>query len=237
MDMIFSRPGRDPHYFARRDETVLISLACNKPFANCFCNASKSGPFLEYGYDLQLTDLGDRFLVETGRGQGELLLRSWPSFFEPATADDRQLQYQLMLEAQGGFRNKVELAYACQRLAKQEVATDIWQQLDSRCFDCGGCSFVCPTCTCFTVTDQPVGDNGEGGGKRLRSWDACTLAGFTAMAGHYRPGKRSLRQRFLHKLKYDVAEHGKPSCVGCGRCVDICFGHVDITTFIAAVVE
>ena len=233
MDMIFSSPGRDSHYFARRDETVLISLACNQPFRNCFCNGSKSGPFLEYGYDLQLTDLGDCFLVEVGRGQGELLLRSWAPFFEPASDEHRQRQYQLMLEARGGFRKKVEVEHACSILAQGEVDEELWQQLDQRCFDCGGCAYICPTCTCFTISDLPQGKGGE----RLRSWDACTAAGFTTVAGQTSPGKRSLRQRFLHKLKYDVADHGKPSCVGCGRCVDICFGHVDITTFIDAIVD
>jgi Fe-S oxidoreductase len=55
------------------------------------------------------------------------------------------------------------------------------------------------------------------------------------MAGGHNPVDRrrqGLRRRFLHKLKDDYARHGKASCTGCGRCIDICFGGVDITTFI-----
>ncbi len=236
MDMTFAGPGRDDNYFARRQDTVIISLACNAPFANCFCNNTGSGPSMDYGYDLQLTDLGDRFLVEAGRQLGEDLLKAWAPFFTPATAPDLEQQYQLGLEAGGAFQQKVEVEHACRCLATEEVAEDIWTQLSARCSDCGGCAYVCPTCTCFTIHDQP---QDEHQGKRLRSWDACTLAGFSAMAGGHNPTPRDhcLQQRFLHKLKFDVARHGKPSCVGCGRCVDICFGNVDITTFIAAVVE
>jgi ferredoxin len=72
-------------------------------------------------------------------------------------------------------------------------------------------------------------------GLRLRTWDACTSSGFTRMTGGHNPVDRrrhALKRRFLHKLKDDFARHGKPSCTGCGRCVDICFGGVDITTFI-----
>ncbi len=67
MDVIFSRIERDPYYFAKRQNAVLVNIGCNNPFDNCFCNATKNGPFLEYGFDLQLTDLGDRFFVEAGR--------------------------------------------------------------------------------------------------------------------------------------------------------------------------
>ena len=236
MDMIFAAPRRDDNYFARRQDSIIITLACNQPFERCFCNATGSGPLMEYGYDLQLTDLGGHFLVEAGRQQGETLLRAWAPFFAQATRADRELQYQLMLEAGGRFAKKVEVEHACAILARQEVAQEIWQQLSARCADCGGCAYVCPTCTCFSLRDMASSPRH---GERLRAWDACTFAGFSRMAGGHNPVKpeHTLQRRFLHKLKFDVAKHGRPSCVGCGRCVDICFGHVDITTFIDAVVE
>jgi len=36
----------------------------------------------------------------------------------------------------------------------------------------------------------------------------------------------------MHKLRYDYDKYGRPSCVGCGRCVGICFGGVDMVKFI-----
>jgi len=44
--------------------------------------------------------------------------------------------------------------------------------------------------------------------------------------------KNRIKRRFMHKLYYDVRAHNRPSCVGCGRCVDMCFGGVDIIKFI-----
>lgn len=232
MDLIFSKPGKDATYFDRRNHSLIITLGCNEPFPNCFCEATGSGPYLEYGYGLQFIDLGDRYFVTAGRGKGVDLLKKWGYFFRDVEEEDQKLRYQLFLESRGQFNRNIQLKYACKKLQQEPVAEEIWEQLASRCYDCGGCAYVCPTCTCFSVDDKPLDkDNGI----RVRSWDACTSSGFTRMAGGHNPVDRkrhALKRRFLHKLKDDFAAHGKASCTGCGRCVDICFGEVDITTFI-----
>ena len=235
MDVIFSQKSPDPFYFERRREAILISLGCNQPFANCFCNNSRSGPFLEYGFDLQFTDLGHCFFVEADRARGEELLERWSCYFTPATEEDCRNKYQVVLEARSSFKQTVHVDQATQKLATNIELEPIWEELSSRCQDCGGCAYICPTCTCFTIVDQPIDDTH---GIRLRQWDSCTFAGFTRMAGGHNPvnhADQAIRRRFLHKLKTDVEKHGRPSCVGCGRCVDICFGGVDIIRFIKMV--
>ncbi len=236
MDVIFSNPAKDPYYFKKRENSIIISLGCNEPFENCFCNATKSGPFLDFGFDLRFTDLGDRFLVEPGRKRGMEILEEFAYFFNDASEQDLKDQYQLQLESRSSFQQNVHVDLAIKKLANEEVGKDVWQDLADRCQDCGGCAYVCPTCTCFTITDQPVS---ESEGERVRSWDACTFAGFTRMVGGHNPvsSEHSLRRRFLHKLKYDVSLHNRTSCTGCGRCVGICFGGVDIIKFISAVCE
>jgi len=232
LDVIFLRDAKDPFYQRRREVSVLVGLNCNQPFANCFCNSTKSGPHQEFGFDLQLTDLGDRFLVEVGRARGGELLARWPQFFSPAEAKDSKAQYQALLEARGGFTRPVHVEQASQRLRQGEIAPQIWESLSLRCQDCGGCTYLCPSCSCFTIVDQP---DSATSGRRVRAWDACTFSGFTRMAGGHNPVRReeaAIRQRFLHKLFYDVEKHGRPSCVGCGRCVGACFGGTDIVRFI-----
>jgi len=232
MDVVFLRNGKDIYYLKRRESSVLVTIACNSPFPNCFCNTSKSGPFLEYGYDLQLTDLGDRYFVEPGRIKGEGLIRRWPHFFAPASQEDSKAQYQVWLEARSGFQRQVHLDTAIKKLAAGEVDDTLWAQISARCQDCGGCSFVCPTCTCFSITDQAVDADH---GLRVRTWDACTFSGFSRMAGGHNPvasDKARLKRRFMHKLCYDFQQHGRPSCVGCGRCVGICFGAIDMIRFV-----
>jgi ferredoxin len=232
MDLIFSKPGRDSRYYSRRNQSLIITLGCNAPFANCFCEATHSGPYLEFGYGLQFIDLGKAFYVSAGRRKGADLLEKWGYFFRKVSREDQKIRYQLFLEARGQFTRNVQVDHACRILKEQPVPDAILEKLSSRCYDCGGCAYVCPTCTCFSVDDMALDTVS---GLRLRSWDACTSAGFTRMAGGHNPVDRrrqGLRRRFLHKLKDDYARHGKASCTGCGRCIDICFGGVDITTFI-----
>ena len=232
MDVIFLKESKDPTYQQRRRNSVLIGLNCNTPFTNCFCNATRSGPFIDFGYDLQFTDLGDRFLVQVDRAAGQEIVDTLPQFFSPAAEDDVKKQYQLFLEARGGFTTQVHVDLATKKLSEGAVSSEVWLELSSRCQDCGGCAYICPTCTCFTIYDQPISDNE---GERIRSWDACTFSGFTLMAGGHNPIDRTcqaIEQRFRHKLQYDAQQHGRPSCVGCGRCVGICFGGTDIVRFV-----
>ncbi|MEN8200581.1 MAG: 4Fe-4S dicluster domain-containing protein, partial [Thermodesulfobacteriota bacterium] len=179
-DLIFSKPSRDATYYERRNNSLIITLGCNHPFNNCFCEATGSGPYLEYGYDLQFIDLGDRFYVAAGRRKGADLLNRWGYFFREVSEEDQQRRYQLFLEARGRFSRNVQVAHACQKLQEEEVPEELWRELAGRCYDCGGCAYVCPTCTCFSVDDVPYDASR---GTRIRRWDACTSSGFTRMAG------------------------------------------------------
>jgi len=235
MDVTFLQGAKDIYYLKRRENAVLITLGCNEPQSNCFCNATKGGPFLELGYDLQLTDLGDRYFVEPDRVKGVGLIRRWPQFFLPASPEDGKAQYQISLEARGVFKRQVHMDIAIKKIKNEGVDDTIWSELSMRCQDCGGCAYICPTCTCFSITDRELA---PGRGERIRTWDACTFSGFSRMAGGHNPVDRNqyaVQRRFLHKLFYDVEKHGRPSCVGCGRCVGMCFGGVDIIRFIELV--
>jgi len=236
MDVIFTRNRRDPFYLRRRRGSLIIGINCNQPAENCFCNATGSGPFLELGSDLQLTDLDDRFLVEAGRAGGRAVIAEWPAFFSPAGEKEQALRYQAFLEARGGFQRQVPIEQAIRRLREGTVPDEIWAELSLRCQDCGGCAYLCPTCTCFTITDRPLAQES---GERIRAWDACTFAGFTAMAGGHNPvpSGEALRQRFTHKFRDDVKVNGRPGCVGCGRCVGACFGGSDVIRFAKQVTE
>lgn len=228
MDVTFLQRAQDPYYLQRRQNSILISYSCRDPFPNCFCNATRSGPFLEDGFDLQFTDLGDRYFVEVGRVKGQELVDTFGYFFTLAGEEDKKAQYQLSLEARGQFKRQVHVDQAIKRLKAGRVPDAVWATLSDRCQDCSGCAHICPTCTCFTIRDQPLSALE---GIRVRSWDACTFAGFTLMTGGHNPvdhEKHAIRRRFLHKLLHDVNKHGRPSCVGCGRCVGMCFGGVDI---------
>ncbi len=44
-----------------------------------------------------------------------------------------------------------------------------WEAITRSCLGCGACTYVCPTCHCFDITDESHGDQGV----RIRTWDAC----------------------------------------------------------------
>ena len=109
LDTFYLGKTKDAYYEARRSRTVLIAIACNRPDPTCFCLGLGTGPFLKSGFDLQLTDLGDRFLVETGSETGASLVAAYPHIFtEPKPADNDDL-YETRLASQSQFEKRVNL--------------------------------------------------------------------------------------------------------------------------------
>ncbi|MEM2906329.1 MAG: hypothetical protein QW587_11445, partial [Candidatus Bathyarchaeia archaeon] len=74
LDRVFANAGEDPYYFHRRRNTRVIALNCSKANEYCFCTSFGSGPELNSGYDLLLTNLGDTFLVEVGSDVGAAMI-------------------------------------------------------------------------------------------------------------------------------------------------------------------
>ncbi len=62
-------PYTEPDYAARRDGAFIVAVNCFEPGGTCFCVSMETGPKVESGYDLALTEILDgehRFLVEVG---------------------------------------------------------------------------------------------------------------------------------------------------------------------------
>ena len=88
---------------------------------------------------------------------------------------------------------------------------------------------VCPTCYCYDVSDDV--ELGSRAGKRTRSWDSCLFAAmrwWPAARTSAAPRASRIKFRFYHKQRGFVAEYGRPSCVGCGRCVSACPVGIDV---------
>ncbi|NLW25671.1 MAG: 4Fe-4S binding protein [Clostridia bacterium] len=109
----------------------------------------------------------------------------------------------------------------------------LWRELQEKCVNCGVCTFLCPTCHCFDLTDDQKG-------KKVRSWDSCMFASFTKQASGHNPrptGAERLRQRVMHKFRYFFENHGIFACVGCGRCVEKCPVNLDIREVLQRIKE
>jgi sulfhydrogenase subunit beta (sulfur reductase) len=232
-DGFFSGAYEDNYYWARRNKMVVISMACNEPLDTCFCICCNGGPWLDSGFDLQLTDFGDRFLVDVGTQKGIDILSKTTT--NKATAKDEDLRRQLMQACDEKMVPVAYLAKAIIQISNNRVKEELWEQFGAECFSCGGCTHVCPLCTCYDVQDSMTDENN---GVRFRFWDSCQYCGFTHEASGHNPRgqtKERVKRRFYHKLSYAyINQDGHPGCVGCGRCITVCeaFGLLDMAAVV-----
>ncbi len=220
LDKVFAGRYHEPRYFDRRDNLIIIGMNC-LPDERCFCY-SMGTDWVEKGFDLFLTELEDSYFVKIGTSCGEDLVHAQAELFRPVTDEDIQLYKERVNERNKMFVNRVELANLAQIL-ELEYESEVWEELGRKCLSCGACSAVCPTCYCYEVYD--VLDLNVETGSRIRRWDACLFKDFAKVAGgHNFREERSTRvkHRFYHKQVTFVEEFGRPSCVGCGRCVTQC---------------
>lgn len=236
LDRVFTRDREDIYYLSRRRRSTLIALTCTEPGENCFCVCADAGPFLDAGYDLQLTRLSDEYLVEVGSDKGAALIGEADGLFAPATEGAMRTRRDLEKEAETRFgEHQAYFAAALRKVTFDQVPDELWDGMAERCLECGGCAFVCPTCTCFLVADSERGGEGE----RARLWDSCLYRTYALEASGHNPraeGKHRVKARFFHKLSYQFAKpleaHG---CVGCGRCVTTCMGSNDMPAVTARI--
>lgn len=230
LDRFFGEKFNDDYYMSRRNNTVFISIGCNNPDSTCFCIGLGSGPFLSSGFDVQLSDLGDRYLVEIGSKEGMDIVKDFSHLFSRPRKSDYDDQYEAVLSSQARFEKRINLENARQKILSGKVDDSFWEGVAERCFECGGCVYECPLCTCFNMIDRIYTPTE---GVRLRVWDTCMFRGFTKMAGNIWPAEKKIlrtKRWYFHKLLYYPEQFGKFGCIGCGRCTITCPGRIDMAT-------
>ena len=230
LDRFYGGVFEDNFYMSRRKNTAFISIVCNNPDITCFCAGLGTGPYLKSGFDIQLTDLGDRYLVQVGSGEGQAMIKGFGHLFERPKKADYDDQYEANLSSQSKFEKRITLENVRQKILAGKVDDSFWESVALRCFECGGCVYECPLCTCFNVIDwKEAPDKGV----RMRLWDTCMFKGFTKMAGNVLPAEKKImrtKRWYFHKLLYYPEQFGKFGCVGCGRCTITCPGRIDMAT-------
>jgi NAD(P)H-flavin reductase/NAD-dependent dihydropyrimidine dehydrogenase PreA subunit len=224
MDEIFRETKSDPYYFEKRKSSIIIGVNIQNMSKWCF--APQMGcATIDYGYDLMLTDLGNRYAINIGSQKGEKLLDTYAKNVSDALARDVQLVSQkkraIMNMSQQKFDFGTELIP--ELLSKSYEESSFWEKHAETCLACGSCVLVCPTCYCFDVRENP--DLSLKEGERIRTWDGCLLEDFAKIASgeNFRPTRPTrYRHRYFKKGKYLFDRFGFVSCVGCGRCSSNC---------------
>jgi NAD(P)H-flavin reductase/NAD-dependent dihydropyrimidine dehydrogenase PreA subunit len=224
MDEIFRETKSDPYYFEKRNSTIIIGINIQKmtkwnfsPFMGCAT--------VDYGYDLMLTDLGNRYAISVGSQKGGELLAKYAKNINGALARDIQLVGQKKREIVNMSKQKFDFPTELipELLKKTYEESGFWEEHSEKCLACGSCVLVCPTCYCFDVKDQP--DLAMEKVERVRTWDGCLLEDFAKIASgeNFRPTRPTrYRHRYFKKGKYLYDKFGFISCVGCGRCGSNC---------------
>jgi ferredoxin len=154
--------------------------------------------------------------------------------FKPATEAHVEKRRAILGEVRKRFKTTTSWFSATVRYVSQgNILEKTWEEIGNRCLECGGCTYVCPACTCFTVSDRQVGPDEI---ERVRIWDACALSGFTRMAGGFNP-RRAVHdrrnRRFFRKLAhYFIERELTMACAGCGRCAAVCHGDVGMPSVV-----
>ena len=238
LDRFFlGREFSDIYYEKRRRNLLLINLVCTDPERDigkeCFCMCADTGPAARDHFDLQLMDLGSEFMAVAGTAAGEALLAN--PIFRKGTDEHVARRRAILEDLRTHFQSTMTswFSAAVRYVSQGKVSDKTWEEIGQRCLECGGCTYVCPACTCFTVTDRQVG---AGEVERVRMWDSCALGGFTRMAGGFNP-RRAVHdrrnRRFFRKLShYFIQRELSMACVGCGRCAAVCHGDIGMPTVV-----
>lgn len=227
LDQVFLSQGFiDNYYKAKRENTVIIALACNQPGEACFCQGMGVDPQKAEGADIQAYLLGDKIGFDPISPQGQKI---FDQFKNALKSED------VPIPACAGFNLSVDSEGVPEKLARMFEA-DLWEETAHKCLNCGACTYICPTCHCFDIAQDVKGENGV----KYRCWDSCMFGDYTRMAGGHnpRPGKKErVRNRFLHKLQFFPERYGMLLCTGCGRCLNVCPVNLSITSVIKAIKE
>jgi ferredoxin len=229
-DKAYGADEVDGQYCARRRNTILIGLYPTRSYRYRFTSSMVAPEDCYRTADLMMVDLGDDSLaVEVVTGAGKKLI---------AGSEARNAKRET-IEAMNVRKTAVpdETALPVDLLDLPAVLSGqerhaTFKTRGDKCFSCGSCVQVCPTCICFDVRDKV--DLALNAGERYRTWDGCTFPNFATVAGGHNFRKNAsdrVRHRLFRKTIYMKERYGITGCVGCGRCTQTC------TAAIASIVE
>ena len=240
MDKVFGGDFTDAYYWRRRNQVILVGMACNTPPSqNCFCTSVDGSPYSTDGLDVLLTDIGNSFFVQTFTKKGDKIVNASKGLFTAPKPKEKTDMEKIHKDAEKAITRTLKDTKKIPPKLKNLFEDDLWDEEAMSCIRCGICTYLCPTCHCFDISDE-VTSQSPLEGNRIRTWDNCQFPDFTMhSSGHNpRPDKASrLRQRIMHKYQYFVERYKDYQCTGCGRCVSKCPVGIDIIEVLNKVID
>jgi ferredoxin len=222
-DKLFTEDQCDSHYADRRQKATIVACdvqnASKEVFAGCMGTAT-----VDDGFDILVTKIDSDYLVDIRTDKGQALA---DTIKDAEDADEISVKLRKLVWADNNEllqKHKLNVRPDdLPRLLDRSMEHPVWEEKAQRCYSCGSCNLVCPTCYCFDVNDEVEWSLQKG--QRLRVWDGCLLSEFAAVAGghNFRRNRADrYRHRYYRKAKYVPEKIGEVACVGCGRCITAC---------------
>jgi len=225
-EMYLSEPFVDSFYEKRRKNSIIIGTDCYTVKDNCHCTSYDGNPFPVRFYDLQLSVIQETVFITVRSEKGEELIKLLPeSDYEEATHDEKEFLQLKRMEITKLLQHRNRNLPDYRETGRLIMQSDdqIWKEYSKTCVSCGACATICPTCTCFLLTDRT-------GFEKVRQLDACQYPGFERTAGGEDPLREKyvrFRNRYLCKYVWKPAKFKSTACTGCGRCIDTCIGNIN----------
>ena len=220
MDRAFSEGEYDENYMKKRENSLLIGMYPTRSFKNRFARSVVRGDHPYKAADLMLIDMGDdHYAVEIVTDKGKNYIAKADT--EKSAYTNEQID-AAKLSVKDDERLPIPTENTPDYLAKNHDH-EVWGVFGEKCYSCGSCVLVCPTCYCFNVADEI--ELSLESGQRVRVWDGCMLEDFAVCAGgHNFRDKRAarFRHRIYRKGVTLPQKYHYWGCVGCGRCADAC---------------
>lgn len=218
----------DDFYKQKRADALIISADCTDCLESCFCVKMGVNPYPEKNFDINLSPIKEGFVVECGSNIGENLIGQSPNLFQKAIdqqihekAKNRKAMIEKIARQNERFSWKNP-----KEITEKNSGAKIWKEnIAKPCVECDGCRWVCGSCYCFLLGEtRNLSD-------KIRTWDSCQSAGYGRVASGANPMKEKsqrLENYYNCKFLYRYKNFGKFACSGCGRCIDVCPGKIDI---------
>ena len=223
---------QDPFYIDMRKNNLIISADCTSTIDTCFCLALNVKPYPLENFDINLSVVGEDFVVEVGSQKGKILIEKHSSLFEEVkegfiSQRDKQRKKVIKGVEENIKQNDIPHQDLFKNIIERGYESNIWADEANNCVECGACNTICPTCHCFLLYDQ----KSENKMARLRIWDSCMIKDFAQVAGGANPRPElwmRLRNRFEKKFDFFPKVADIYACTGCGRCISACPAKIDI---------
>jgi len=212
-----------PYYISRRKNTFIVGID-HEPCEGAFCR-SLGTDTVNRGFDLFLTDLGDRYFVAIDSERGFATLHTVR--VRDVAGRDTQDYLEVRRRIASGFGPSLDVRQL-PRLLDIEFESDVWKKWGAKCLSCGSCAMVCPTCYCYGVHERMSMDFTKGA--KTKQLYSCNLVDFAMVAGghNFRPRRETrLKYRYYHQHRGFVEQFDEPKCVGCGRCSRVCLAGIN----------